>query len=87
MLCLTQTQQTAIQMRQKACEIAASAVAGGCMPSARPDAPIRLDHASRLFSEPNMSSYEILTAALTLLLVVIGIITLVLMSFQAGRGK
>lgn len=34
-----------------------------------------------------MSSYEILTAALTLLLVVIGIITLVLMSFQAGRGK
>ena len=34
-----------------------------------------------------MSSYEILTAALTLLLVVIGIITVVLMAFQAGRGK
>jgi len=33
-----------------------------------------------------MTTYEILTVTLTLLLVVIGIITLVLMAFQAGAG-
>ena len=39
------------------------------------------------FEKAAMTPFEILTVALTLLLVVIGIITVVLMAFQAGRGK